>query len=89
MHDVAERAISVRLDDEANDALAELVGHGWTQSEAIRLALLEAADARRGYRSLAAESRRLMESEEDRREAQAILALMDEIGLPWPDDAAG
>ena len=89
MRDVAERAISVRLDDEASSALAELVDHGWTQSEAIRLALVETAEARRGYRSLAAESRRLMESEEDRREAQEILALMDEIGLPWPDDAAG
>jgi len=89
MHGVVERAISVRLDDEANGALAELVGHGWTQSEAIRIALVEAAEARRGYRSLAAESRRLMESEEDRREAREVLALMDEIGLPWPDDAAG
>ena len=76
---MADRAISVRLDDEANGALAELVGYGLTQSEAIRLALVEAAEARHGLGSLA-ESRRLLESEEDRREARAILALMEEIG---------
>jgi len=89
MEHMAERLISVRLDDAASGALSELVSHGWTQSEAIRLALVEAAEARRGLRSLAAESRRLMASEDDRREAQGILALMEEIGAPWPDDAPG
>jgi Arc/MetJ-type ribon-helix-helix transcriptional regulator len=83
---VAERAISVRLDDKAADALAELVGRGHSQSQAIRLALIEAADARRGLRSLAAEARYLMESEDDRREAQAVLELMDSLRAPWPDD---
>ncbi len=89
MEQVAERLISVRLDDAATAALSELVSLGWTQSEAIRLSLVEAAEARHGLRSLAAESRRLMASDDDRREAQAILALMEEIGAPWPDDAPG
>ena len=89
LESVAERPISVRLDDEAADALAELVASGFSQSEAVRLALVEAAEARRGFRSLSAESRYVMASEADRNEAMDVLAFMDTIGAPWPDDAAG
>jgi Arc/MetJ-type ribon-helix-helix transcriptional regulator len=41
---VSERAISVRLDSEAEKALTELMRNGRSQSEAIRSALLLAAD---------------------------------------------
>jgi Arc/MetJ-type ribon-helix-helix transcriptional regulator len=40
---VADRAISVRLDAEAQRALDELVGRGLSQSEAIRQALIDSA----------------------------------------------
>ena len=41
---VAERAISVRLDEEAQRALAELMRGGRSQSQAIRDALMIASD---------------------------------------------
>lgn len=40
---MADRAISVRLDAEAQRALDELVGRGLSQSEAIRQALVDSA----------------------------------------------
>ena len=41
---MAERAISVRLDEEAQRALEELMRRGRSQSQAIRAALLIASD---------------------------------------------
>jgi Arc/MetJ-type ribon-helix-helix transcriptional regulator len=78
---MAERLISVRLDDEADDALRDLVAAGRTQSEAIREALIEAARRRRD-RSLAAEVARLVGDEADRREAAEVAALMEALRAP-------
>ncbi|MDQ6616151.1 MAG: hypothetical protein M3083_15785, partial [Actinomycetota bacterium] len=48
-------AISVRLDDEAEQALRALEAKGLTRSEAIRSALVKAAQALRNRDELAAE----------------------------------
>ncbi len=78
---MAEKLVSVRLDDAAIEALDELATDGRTQSEAIRLALVEAA-ARRRDRSLAAEAARLAADEDDRREAVEVAALMEALRAP-------
>ena len=74
-----ERAISVRLDDDADAALRTLTSTGMTQSEAIRVALVEAAARRTGATSLAAEAARLAGDEIDVEEVAAVRALMDEL----------
>jgi Arc/MetJ-type ribon-helix-helix transcriptional regulator len=80
--DVPERAISVRLDSEADAALDALVGNGMTQSQAIRLALVEAAKRRRGDLSLAAEAARLAVDPVDLGEIADVRAFMDELDAP-------
>jgi Arc/MetJ-type ribon-helix-helix transcriptional regulator len=79
---VPERPLSVRLDGEADAALRELTAGGLTQSQAIRLALVEAAGRRRD-RSLAAEAARLAADEGDRREAAELRRLMEDLRAPW------
>lgn len=81
--DVPDRAISVRLDLDADAALEQLVASGLTQSQAIRLALVEAARRRAGDSSLAAEAARLAASEADRREIADVRAFMDEPRAAW------
>ena len=80
---VPERAISVRLDPEADAALEALVASGLTQSQAIRLSLVEAARRRAGDSSLAVEAARLAADGRDRREIADVRAFMDE---PLPDE---
>jgi len=84
-----ERAISVRLDARADEALQRLVDQGMSQSEAIRYALVEAAARRRPRMSLSAEAMMLTASEHDLRESREVLAFMEALGAPWPDDAEG
>ena len=79
---VPERALSVRLDAEADAALDVLVGAGVTQSQAIRAALVEAARRRTGDLSLAAEAARLAGDERDRRVVADIRAFMDDPDAP-------
>jgi Arc/MetJ-type ribon-helix-helix transcriptional regulator len=80
---MSERAISVRLDPDADAALAALVGSGLTQSQAIRRALVDAAERLEGDRSLAAEAARLAASDADRREISDVRAMMDELRAAW------
>ena len=80
---VADRAISVRLDSEADAALDALVASGMTQSQAIRLSLVEALHRRTGDRSLAAEAARLAADDADRCEIADVRAFMDEFRAPW------
>jgi hypothetical protein len=82
MEVVPDRAISVRLDPEADAALGALVGSGLTQSQAIRLSLVEAARRRVRDRSLAAEAARLAADEVDLREIAGVRAFMDELRAP-------
>jgi Arc/MetJ-type ribon-helix-helix transcriptional regulator len=80
---VPDRAISVRLDPDADAALDQLVASGLTQSQAMRLALVEAARRRAGDSSLAAEAARLAADETDRREIADVRAFMDELRAAW------
>ena len=73
-----DRAISVRLDPEADAALQALVAAGLTQSQAIRLSLVEVARRRAGDSSLAVEAARLAADESDRCEIADVRAFMDE-----------
>lgn len=76
------RAISVRLDDEADKALRSLEASGLTQSEAIRVALLGEVRHRRESKELAAEVAVLEADEEDRREMLAVAELMEALRAP-------
>ena len=80
---VPDRAISVRLDPDSGAALDQLVASGLTQSQAMRLALVEAARRRAGDSSLAAEAARLAADESDRREIADVRVFMDEPRAAW------
>lgn len=73
-----EKAISIRLDEEAQEALRALTGSGRSQSEAVREAIVELA--RRGRRSdLAAEAKRLSIDRDDRAEKARVARLMESL----------
>ena len=76
------RAISVRLDDEADKALRALESAGLTQSEAIRAALLGEVRHRRRSKELAAEVAALEHDEQDREEMLAVAELMEALRAP-------
>jgi Arc/MetJ-type ribon-helix-helix transcriptional regulator len=67
--------ISLRLDEEVERALEELVSDGRSQSEAVRDALLLASRLRRDER-LRAEARRVGADPEDRAEMAEVLAFI-------------
>jgi len=76
------RAVSVRLDDEALRALARLEATGLSRSQAIRKALLDAAECLERRESLAAEVRALEADEADRMEMLEVAALMESLRAP-------
>lgn len=71
------KAISVRLDDDAVQALRSLEAAGMSRSEAIRSALIASARRLRSSRELAAEVRALEADETDRDEMLAVAELME------------
>lgn len=73
------RAISVRLDDQAERALRVLESTGITQSEAVRTSLLASAERVRRRREVAVEVVELKADPEDRREMLAVAALMESM----------
>lgn len=73
------RAISVRLDDEAMHALAQLETTGLSRSAAIRAALVAAAAHLRDRPALAAEVTALEADEDDRAEMRAVAELMEQL----------
>ncbi|HXR23373.1 MAG TPA: hypothetical protein VN786_12520 [Acidimicrobiales bacterium] len=76
------RAISVRLDDEADMALRTLEATGLSQSEAIRAALLGEVRHRRRSKELAAEVAALEADPADREEMLAVAELMELLRAP-------
>ncbi len=74
--------ISVRLDEDALRALAQLESSGLSRSDAIRLALVEAAQRRRRDEALRAEVAALEADPDDRREMLAIADLMEGLRAP-------
>ena len=77
------QTVSIRLDEESLRALRVLEGDGHSRSEAIRLALREAASMRKTRSTLRVDAARLAADEADRREMAAIMADLDEISEPW------
>ena len=73
------KAISVRLDDEAERALRLLESTGLTRSEAIPSSLLSSADRMRRRRQLAAEVAALEADDNDRSEMLAVASLMESM----------
>jgi predicted transcriptional regulator len=69
-------AISVRLDDDAERALAQLEASGLSRSEAIRRALIEEANRQRRSSALAAEAAALESDPDDRVEMRAVAEFM-------------
>jgi Arc/MetJ-type ribon-helix-helix transcriptional regulator len=75
---MVERAISLRLDEDAARALELLMRDGKSRSEAIREAVVDTA-RRRLYEIAAADAARVGADEDDRREVAAVQALMEEL----------
>ena len=73
------RAISVRLDDDAERALRVIEATGLSRSEAIRHALLTTAARMRTRQSIAAEVTALEADEQDRAEMLEVAALMESL----------
>jgi hypothetical protein len=78
---MAEKAISVRLDADAQRALAELTRDGTSQSQAIRQALIEAARAG-VLEQVRADAKRVGNDPEDRALMAEIREYMDELAPP-------
>lgn len=73
------QAISVRLDGEALRALSRLEASGLSSSEAIRSALVQAADHLRSRQVLAREVAALEADAADRAEMLAVADLMERL----------
>jgi len=76
------RAISVRLDDEAERALRALEAAGMSRSDAIRSSLIASAQRLRRRSELAAEVAALEADEADRDEMLAVAGLMESLRAP-------
>jgi len=76
------KAISVRLDDDAQRALRTLEASGLSQSEAIRSSLLASARRLNRGRELAAEAAALEADEADRAEMLSVAAMMESLRAP-------
>jgi hypothetical protein len=76
------RAISVRLDDEAERALRALEAAGMSRSEAIGTALIASARWLRRSSELAAEVATLEADKDDRQEMLAVADLMESLRAP-------
>ena len=72
------RAISIRLDEKAQEALDSLTSSGRSRSDAIREALIESARRRR-RRDLSIEVARLNADSGDRAEKRAVGELMESL----------
>lgn len=75
-------AISVRLDDEAEQALRALEAAGMSRSDAIRSSLIASARRLRERAALAAEVAALEADEDDRDELLAVAGLMESLRAP-------
>ncbi len=74
--------ISVRLDDDAQRALAELEATGLSRSEAVRHGLVTAAQRLRDRQRLIDEVAELASDEADRGEAAAVSSMMEDLRAP-------
>jgi hypothetical protein len=80
------RALHVRLDPDAEAALAVLRAEGMNDSQAVRSALSEARARRRRRSNLRDEAQRLAADPADRAELAALREEFDGLAPPWPAD---
>lgn len=79
------RVVRARLDEASEQGLATLIREGRNESEAVRIALVEAGQRRLRAAGLAAEVRRLVGDEADTAERAAVMADMESISGDWPE----
>ena len=77
--------MQARLDERSEADLALLRNEGHSDSEAIRLALHEAAELRRRRSALQLEAEAAASDPDDLAEARRVRAEMDAIAAPWTD----
>jgi Arc/MetJ-type ribon-helix-helix transcriptional regulator len=80
------RTVQARLDDRAEDDLALLRNEGHNDSDAIRVALREAAERRRRRVALRAEAHAAAADSADLAEARRVREEMETLAAPWPED---
>lgn len=79
------RTVQARLDAHAEADLALLRNEGNNDSDAIRLALHEAAERRRRRSALRTEAELAAADPDDLAEARRVRDAMDALAAPWPD----
>ena len=79
------RTVQARLDERSEQDLAVLRNEGHSDSEAIRLALREAAELRRRKSALRLEAEAAAADPDDLREARRVRAEMDAIAAAWTE----
>jgi shikimate kinase len=80
------RALHVRLDTDSEAALGTLRAEGLNDSQAVRLALVEARSRRRQRAALREEAARLAGDAGDRAELAAIGADLDVLTPAWAEE---
>jgi hypothetical protein len=78
------RTVQARLDRRAEEDLALLRNEGHNDSDAIRLALHEAAERRRRRSALRLEAEAAIADPHDVAETRRVRAEMDALAAPWP-----
>ena len=79
------RTVQARLDERSERDLAVLRNEGHSDSEAIRLALREAAERRKRKSALQLEAETAAADPDDLAEARRVRAEMDAIAAAWND----
>jgi hypothetical protein len=79
------RTVQARLDARAEEDLALLRNEGHNDSDAIRLALREAAQRRRRRSALRLEAQLAASDPDDLAEARRVRDEMDAVAAPWPE----
>jgi Arc/MetJ-type ribon-helix-helix transcriptional regulator len=80
------RTVQARLDEHSEQDLAVLRNEGHTDSDAIRVALREAAERRRRKSALRLEAAAAAADPEDLAEALRVRAEMDAVAAAWADE---
>ena len=79
------RTVQARLDERSERDLAILRNEGHSDSDAIRLALHEAAQRRRHRSALRLEAEAAARDPDDLAEARRVRAEMDAVAIVWED----
>jgi len=80
---VMPRTVQARLDERSESDLALLRNEGHSDSEAVRLALHEAAERRRRRSALRLEAQAAAIDPADLAEARRLRAELDELAVAW------